>query len=83
MVKQRLMFTFPPELIKEPIIHNLGQQFNIVTNIHLADIAEDRGWIILELEGEEKDIEEGIAWATSRGIRIDPAGEDTKDSQRH
>lgn len=80
MVKRRLMFTFPPELIKEPVIHNIGQQFNIVTNIHLADIAEDRGWVILELEGEEKDIEEGIAWATSRGIRIDPAGEDTGDS---
>ncbi len=80
MVKRRLMFTFPPELIKEPIIHNLGQQFNIVTNIHLADIAEDRGWVVLELEGEEKDIEEGIAWATSKGMRVDPAGEDMEPS---
>ena len=77
MVKQRLVLTFPPELIKEPIIHNLGQQFNIVTNIQLADIAEDRGWVVLEVEGEEKDIEEGIAWATSKGMRIDPAGGDT------
>ena len=58
----------------------IGQQFNIVTNIHLADIAEDRGWVVLELEGEEKDIEEGIAWATSKGMRIDPAGEDTEES---
>jgi hypothetical protein len=74
------MFTFPPELIKEPIIHNLGQQFNIVTNIHLADIGEDRGWAVLELEGEESDIEEGIAWATSKGMRVDPAGEDTEES---
>ena len=80
MVKQRLMLTFPTDLIKEPIIHNLGQQFNIVTNIHLADISEDRGWVILEMEGEEKDIEEGIAWATSKGMRIDPAGEDNGES---
>ena len=74
------MFTFPPELIKEPIIHNLGQQFNIVTNIQLADITEDRGWAILELEGEENDIEEGIAWATSRGMRVDPAGDDINEN---
>jgi hypothetical protein len=80
MVKRRLMFTFPPELIKEPIIHNLGQQFNIVTNIHLADIAEDRGWVVLELEGEETDIEEGIAWATSKGMRVDPAGGDIDEN---
>jgi len=70
------MFTFPTDLIREPIIHNLGHQFNIVTNIHLADISEDIGWVVLELEGEEKDIEEGIAWATSKGMRIDPADED-------
>ena len=70
------MFTFPPDLIREPIIYNLGHQFNIVTNIHLADISEDIGWVVLELEGEEKDIEEGIAWATSKGMRVDPAGED-------
>ena len=79
MVKRKLMFTYPPELIREPIIFNLGEQFNIATNIHLADISEDRGWVILELEGEEKDIEEGIAWATSRGMRIDPAGGDTDE----
>jgi hypothetical protein len=74
-VKQRLLFTYIPELIKEPIIYNLGEQFNIVTNIHSADITEDRGWVILELEGEDKDIEEGISWATSRGMRIEPIGE--------
>ena len=76
MVKRRFIFTYTPELIREPIIYNLGEQFNIITNIHSADIAEDRGWVVLELEGEEKDIEEGIAWANSRGMRIDPAGDD-------
>ena len=80
MVKRRLMFTYPPELIREPIIHNLGQQFNIVTNIQMADITEDKGWVVLELEGQEKDIEEGIAWATSKGMRIEPADSDTEES---
>jgi hypothetical protein len=75
MVKRRYIFTYTPELIREPIIHNLGEQFHIVTNIYSADIGEDRGWVVLELEGEEADIEEGIAWATSRGMRIEPAGE--------
>ena len=79
MVKRRLTFTFPSGLIKEPIIYNLGQQFNISTNIHLADISEDKGWVVLELEGEEKDIEDGIAWATSKGMRVDPAGGDTEE----
>jgi hypothetical protein len=79
MVKRRFIFTYPPELIREPVIYNLGEQFNIITNIHSADISEDRGWVVLELEGEEEDIEEGIAWANSRGMRIDPAGNDEDD----
>jgi hypothetical protein len=66
------MFTFPEELIKEPIIYNLGRQFKIVTNIRRADVSENRGWVVLELEAEEADIEQGIAWVTSKGVRVDP-----------
>ena len=72
MVKRRVMFTFPQELIKEPIIYTLGHQFRVVTNIRRADISEDKGWVVLELEGEEKEIEQGIAWVTAKGVRVDP-----------
>lgn len=72
MAKRQVMFTFPQTLIQEPIIYNLGLQFNVVTNIRRADVAEDRGWVVLELEGEEKDIEEGITWVTAKGVRVDP-----------
>ena len=76
MAKKQVMFTFPEEIIKEPIIHNLGQQFNVITNIYRADVTEDRGWIVLDLEGEEENIEEGIAWAMSKGVRVDPVAGD-------
>jgi ABC-type methionine transport system ATPase subunit len=65
------MFTFPQDLIKEPIIYNLSQQFQVVTNIRRADISEDKGWVVLELEGKEEDIEQVIAWVTSKGVRVD------------
>jgi len=81
MVKRRIMFTFPPELIEEPIIYNFGQQFNLTTNIYRADVSADKGWIVLELEGTEDDIEQGIAWATSRGMRVDPAAEDVTEDE--
>ena len=77
MVKKRVMFTFPEEVGREPIIYNLGQQFKVMTNIRSADISEDRGWVVLELEGEEKDIEEGIAWVTTKGVRVDFVNEAT------
>ncbi|MBA7473316.1 hypothetical protein ES707_08653 [subsurface metagenome] len=73
MTKRRVMFTFSSEVTTEPIIYNLGQQFRLITNILRADLAEDRGWIVLELDGKEEDIEAGIAWATSKGVRVDPS----------
>ena len=76
MIKKRVILNFPQELLKEPIIHNLGQQFKVVTNIHLAEITEDRGWLEVELEGEEKQIEDGLAWVISRGVRVEPVNEE-------
>ena len=72
MTKRQVMFTFPQELIKEPIIFNLGLQFKVTPNIRRADISENKGWVVLELEGEEKDVEAGIAWVISKGVRVDP-----------
>ena len=47
MIKQGVKFTFPPDLIKEPIIYNLSQQFKVVTNIRRADVNGNKGWVVL------------------------------------
>jgi len=72
MAIRQVMFTFPENLIKEPIIFNLGQQFQVVTNVRRADVTESKGWVMLELDGKEEDIEKGIAWVISKGVRVDP-----------
>ena len=72
MAARQVMFTFPTGLIKEPLIFQLGVKFNLLPNIRQADISESKGWVLLELEGSEQDIEAGIAWLTEKGIRVDP-----------
>lgn len=80
MVKRRMMFIFPQEQLKEPIIYNLSHQFRIVTNILQADITDDKGWMILEIEGESDEISQGIDWVTTRGVRVEPVnGEASKE----
>lgn len=77
MVKRQLMFVFPQEHLKQPIIYNLSHQFQIVTNILQADITDDKGWMIVELKGDSEEIEQGIAWVTARGVRVEPVDGDT------
>ena len=70
---QRVRLTFLDRLIKEPVVYQLGHKFDIVTNIRRADIQEGIGWVILELEGDDKEIDRGLEWARTVGVRVDPA----------
>lgn len=81
MAKRRISLTFPEELLREPIIYTLSSQFRLATNIHRADVSEDQGWVVLEVDGEAADIEQGITWMTSRGVRVEPALEDTTNDK--
>lgn len=72
MAKQRVKFTFPPDLVTQPVIYNMGKQFHVVTNIRRANVTRDRGWVILEITGESDEIERAIEWSKEQGVRVDP-----------
>ena len=76
MAKKRVKFTFPTQLIKDPLIYKLGHEFNVVSNIRRADVREAMGWVILELDGEEEEIDRSLSWMASNGVRIDPVSGD-------
>ena len=79
MGMQRVKFTFMSELVKEPIIYQLGQNFQVVTNIRRADVRENMGWVVLELDGEDTEIERGLDWVSAIGVRVDPVSGDVID----
>ena len=70
-MKKRVKFTFPEGLITEPLIYNLGQRFKVTTDIRRADIRDDTGWVILEIEGIENEVAGSIDWAIGKGVRVD------------
>ena len=72
MAVKRVRLTFPEDLIKEPLIYNLGHEFRVITNVRMADVDVKTGWVVLELEGDPDEIERSLAWAQAKGVRIDP-----------
>ncbi len=72
MALRRIRLTFPETLIQEPIIYQMGHEFRVVTNIRMADVDERVGWVILELNGADDEIQRAIDWAESKGVRVDP-----------
>ena len=79
MGKQRVKFSFPADMVQEAVIYKLGRDFEIVTNIRRADVREDIGGVVLELDGEEAEIERGLAWVSTTGVRVDPVSGDGID----
>jgi hypothetical protein len=63
-----------------PVIYKLGKKFNIITNIRRANVREGIGWVILELEGDEKEITTGLDWIISEGVRVDPVSGNVVES---
>ena len=76
MGRQRVKFTFEETLVKQPVIYELGHKFKLVTNIRRADVGDDVGWVILEIDGDEEEIKSGMEWVNSTGVRVDPLGGD-------
>jgi hypothetical protein len=62
--------TFPKGLIREPLLYNLGRDFEVVPNIRGATISDDIGLVYLEIEGSEPEIEKAVEYLRTRGVSI-------------
>ena len=76
MSTRKIKFTFPPGLITEPVVYRLGRDFQVETNIRRAEVNDTMGWVVLELDGADQEIDRGLQWGTSLGVRVDPVSGD-------
>jgi len=70
-MKTRVKLTFPQHLIKEPVIFTMAKKYDIIPNIRRARVTETVGEMILELEGEEENINSGIETLKQQGIDVE------------
>ncbi len=63
--------TFPKDMIREPLLYNLGHNFKVVPNIRGATISDEIGLVFLELEGAEAEIDKALAYLQGRGVKIE------------
>ncbi|MEK6599775.1 MAG: NIL domain-containing protein [Deltaproteobacteria bacterium] len=71
-MKKRFYLTYPPELIKEPFIYQVGKLYKVVTNIRQANISDKLGLVALELEGEAGEIDKAVKFLYDKGIKVEP-----------
>ncbi|MBJ7366774.1 MAG: NIL domain-containing protein [Actinomycetota bacterium] len=71
MASIRVRLTFPETLVREPVVHRLSTEHDVVCNIRRADVRDRTGWVILEIAGEPDAVAEAREWLEDTGVRVD------------
>ncbi|MBI3797835.1 MAG: NIL domain-containing protein [Deltaproteobacteria bacterium] len=71
-MKEKFYLTYPPTLIKEPVIYLLGKKFEVMTNIRGANVSNEMGLMALEIDGSASEIDKAVAWLRTQGITVEP-----------
>jgi hypothetical protein len=71
-VQKRLWLMYPPKLITNPVVWELGHKFPVVTNVRQASVTDEIGIVCLELSGPPNSIKAAILWLEKQGIKVEP-----------
>lgn len=71
----RVRLTFPESHVRSPVIATLVRDFDVIADIRRAEISDDGGWILCELDGAAGQIDAAISWLGTQGISVDLLGD--------
>ena len=55
----------------------MAKKFEVMPTIRRAKVMENVGEVVLELEGSDTGLEQGIAYLKERGVKVEPVEENT------
>ncbi|MBI4798203.1 MAG: 4Fe-4S dicluster domain-containing protein [Desulfarculus sp.] len=73
MVKKKLVISFPPRLIQEPVTYHLIRDYDLQVNILRATVRpRERGRMVVEIKGDKKNLDRAFEYMESVGLQVDP-----------
>jgi ABC-type methionine transport system ATPase subunit len=65
--------TLPPELVHQPILHDLVRATTAVVNVRRANVDVESGvaWFLLELSGPTDELDRAEAWLADHGVTVE------------
>ena len=74
---RRIVLHFPKRLVDRPIVSRLVRDYNLEFNILKAYVTpREEGLLVMELRGEERDYDRGVAYLTRTGVKVQPLSQD-------
>lgn len=70
---KKYILSFPQELTSKPITYSLIKEFDLQINILHAEIsASKKGFLLLDIYGEDKNIEKGFEFLKQQNVKFEP-----------
>ncbi len=81
MLKKTFVLSFPESVVQQPIAYHLVKDYNWIINILRARVnpnenLEEEGMLVLEVQGQPKNIDEGLQYLSRIGVRSEPLAQD-------
>ena len=73
MTHRHLQLTFPADRVTDPVIYEIIIRFQVVPSIRRAAIENHVGWMILDLSGDEANLDAAVAYLESCGVAVSAA----------
>jgi ABC-type methionine transport system ATPase subunit len=76
----RLFVSFPEELVDRPMIYEIIKKFDVVPSIRRANVEDHSGWVILEINGEQGQLDSAITYFEGLGCTVNRMEGDVLES---
>ena len=76
----RLFVSFPEELVDRPLVYEIIKKFDVVPNIRRANVEGNSGWLILEVHGDQSQLDAAMAYFEGLGCTVNRMEGDVLES---
>lgn len=68
--KKNIHFEFSQDLVREPLLYQINRSFDVVVNIRGASVTDEGGFIALELEGTDDELQRVLDYLGGQGVKL-------------
>lgn len=76
LAKKLIELDYPTDLVTKPVLSKVIKKYNVTVNIRRASITKGFGYVQMEIEGDEKELDRALKDLASQGIDVNPIVKD-------
>ncbi len=74
--KKLIELDYPTDLVTKPVLSEMIKKYDVTVNIRRASITKGFGYVQMEIEGDEKELDRALKDLAGQGIDVNPIVKD-------